>query len=103
MRGRYGHGPMGGGLLKKDRAKRDPRALIQLYMPAETPVPTPTVGELHGKPQIPLYGRRSHHTWAWENRQIYVSTNGLKLTTSKIDTQIRDVPLGRRWQFNKIG
>lgn len=66
LRGRYGRGTEGGGLLKSRQALQTPNGLFPLFMPAEIYAPdkeqtTPT------QPQI---DRRHHYVWAFEPRRI---------------------------------
>jgi hypothetical protein len=69
LRGRYGTGPEVGGLAKSPGALRSPIAQMALFMPRTTPSPTdpnaPTEVE-----QVPLFERRHHYWWAWEDRRL---------------------------------
>lgn len=67
MRGRYGRGPEGWGLLKSAWATRSPQAYFSLYMPRETPQPTDPFQS--GRPS-PDYERRHHYTWNFEPRSV---------------------------------
>jgi len=68
MRGRYGRGPEGAGLLKSEQALRSPQALFGLYMPVTTPTPTDP-SDRSARP-IPEVDRRHHYIWLYEYRQI---------------------------------
>ncbi len=81
MRGRYGSGPDGWGLLKGVAALESEAAMFPLYMPVETPKPTdPMVA--NGYP-APEYDRRHHYTWGWEDRRIYTTRNVVRKTEAK--------------------
>lgn len=70
MRGRYGLGPEGHGLLKAEAAERNPAARVPLFMPKTRPVPTDPM-----KPSraVPVFDRRHHYTWAWQDRQFQMN------------------------------
>ena len=70
MRGRYGQGPEGNGMLKSMQALTDPVALFSLYMPVETPKPTDPFDT--SQYSIPEIDRRHHHIWQFEYRRINV-------------------------------
>lgn len=72
MRGRYGAGPELGGLAKSAVALQHPQALVWLFMPAETPAPTPLAASAGGtnRMPVPAVDRRHHYTWAWEDRRL---------------------------------
>lgn len=70
LRGRYGAGPDGGGLLKSQLAMQSPEAQFALYMPAQTPKPTDPSQESKSHGQVPQFDRRHHYIWALENRRI---------------------------------
>ena len=73
LRGRYGRGPEGWGLLKSAWAVKSPQAYFSLYMPRETPQPTDPFQA--GRPS-PDYERRHHYTWSFEPRGIdFVQTD----------------------------
>jgi len=66
MRGRYGEGPMGAGLLKSPMALASPMAQFPLYMPMTNPKPVdPTTGY-----SVPKFDRRHHYIWTYEYRNI---------------------------------
>ena len=68
LRGRYGKGPDGAGLLKSPLALRSPRAQFGLFMPRETPVPSdPLDASSYPVPEIE---RRHHYIWMFEYRKI---------------------------------
>ena len=67
MRGRYGLGPDGFGLLKSVAALNSPLAQFPLYMPAKTPTPTdPTISGY----SVPKFDRRHHYIWMYEYRVL---------------------------------
>ena len=80
LRGRYGKGPMGGGLLKVPAAKGNPAILVQLMMPLnlDSGVSAHSADSQrgHANSQQENSGpvdRKHHYTWRWENRGIGVS------------------------------
>ena len=76
MRGRYGEGPMGAGLLKSPMALASPMAQFPLYMPMSNPKPVdPTMGY-----SVPKFDRRHHYIWMYEYRNI-ISTEYDKTKT----------------------
>ena len=66
LRGRYGRGTHGGGLLKDAAVLSNPLAQLTLLMPHKPPRPTPPA-DRNGR-STPDCDRRHHYTWAWENR-----------------------------------
>lgn len=68
MRGRYGQGPEGNGMLKSPLALTNPVALFALYMPTETPKPTDPYD--NSQSQLPEIDRRHHYIWQFEYRRI---------------------------------
>jgi hypothetical protein len=71
LRGRYGRGSEGGGLFKNKQVIKYPQLRLGLFMPTETPKPTPTV-LAPGRESVPLVDRRHHYVWAWENQGVEV-------------------------------
>ena len=71
MRGRYGKGPEGHGLLKDPAAVRSPEAMFGLYMPLETPQPTDP--QLTSSDRVPEIDRRHHYIWMYQYQTIQVS------------------------------
>ena len=69
MRGRYGEGPDGMGLLKSVAAVKSPLARFPLYMPERPPRPTDPASPSAG-PQTPRFDRRHHYIWMYEYRQF---------------------------------
>ena len=69
MRGRYGQGPDGMGLLKSVHALRSPAAQFPLYMPIKPPTPTASSESSYGY-SIPKFDRRHHYIWMYEYRTI---------------------------------
>jgi hypothetical protein len=68
LRGRYGKGTDGFGLLKSQMALHSEEAQFALYMPTETPKPTdPSYSSRY---QVPQVDRRHNYVWAWEYRQV---------------------------------
>jgi hypothetical protein len=72
MRGRYGTGTDGYGLLKPVLATVSDEAAFGLYMPVEPPLPTdPMVAQPTGtNSYIPQVDRRHHYIWMYEYRQF---------------------------------
>lgn len=69
MRGRYGQGPDGMGLLKSANVLKTVEAQFPLYMPTSTP--EPTAPEMSNYSQaIPKYDRRHHYIWMYEYRRM---------------------------------
>ena len=68
MRGRYGLGPEGQGLLKSELALWSPEAQLGIYLPSEPPHPT-VPGDTDAEP-VPRFQRRHHFVWLCEYRQI---------------------------------
>lgn len=80
LRGRYGAGAYGFGLLKDIRAMTSPEVLFALYMPQEMPIPTaPNESSL----PIPEVDRRHHYVWMYEYRRAF-RTEGSKSTERTI-------------------
>ena len=68
LRGRFGSGPLGGGLLKDPRAKGTESILHQLDMPLEYPDLSKYESDAD---RLPMFCERRHHLqWQWENRGI---------------------------------
>lgn len=67
LRGRYGEGPEGFGLLKSAAALNSPMARFPLYMPAKPPKPTAPGS---GSQATPRFDRRHHYIWMYEYRQF---------------------------------
>jgi len=66
MRGRYGLGTSGGGLMKDAAALTSSDAMFGLLMPINQPVPTaPSAND-----PMPLVDRRHHYLWQFETRQF---------------------------------
>lgn len=77
MRGRYGEGPEGMGLLKSKAALASPMAQFPLFMPIRPPSPTdPTLGT-----SVPRYDRRHQYIWMFEYRTIQTSVATRTRTT----------------------
>jgi hypothetical protein len=72
LRGRYGSGPDGYGLLKHRAALASPQSQFALYMPAETPRP---IHPLVQGQAVPLVDRRHHYLWQFETRDVVVNTS----------------------------
>ena len=69
MRGRYGQGPDGMGLLKSVHALRSAAAQFPLYMPTKPPTPSSPSASSYGY-SIPKFDRRHHYIWMYEYRTI---------------------------------
>ncbi|HAY81885.1 MAG TPA: hypothetical protein DCY79_18945 [Planctomycetaceae bacterium] len=67
LRGRYGQGPDGRGLLKRADFMRSAKSQFGLYMPAKTPQPTDPTSTAGPIPEI---YRRHHYIWQYEYRRI---------------------------------
>lgn len=80
LRGRYGQGPEGNGMLKSSLALTHPAALFALYMPTETPHPTDPYDT--SQYPIPEIDRRHHQIWQFEYRRIAEQN----LVTEKTDS-----------------
>lgn len=81
LRGRYGQGPEGNGMLKSPLALTHPAALFALYMPTETPHPTDPY-DLSQYP-VPEIDRRHHHIWQFEYRRIGEQNSVTESTDTK--------------------
>lgn len=77
MRGRYGLGPEVGGLAKSRAALRSAAGQFALSMPETTPQPQDPawLTEVEG---VPKFERRHHYLWAWEDRRLYLTSDGMK-------------------------
>jgi hypothetical protein len=77
MRGRYGQGPEVGGLAKSRAALRSASGQFALSMPETTPQPKypAWLTEAEG---VPKFERRHHYLWAWEDRRLYLTGDGMK-------------------------
>ncbi|MGI9518052.1 MAG: hypothetical protein ACR2NP_13445 [Pirellulaceae bacterium] len=73
IRGRYGMGTDGYGLLKSPAALTSEEDRFALFMPETTPQPTDP--RETSRYQIPEVDRRHNYIWAWEYRQVQMSTN----------------------------
>ena len=82
MRGRYGRGPDGGGLLKSTEAIRTPAGLFGLLMPVETPKVTDP--EMTSMSSIPEFRRRHHYHWMFETRRIQTVGLGRKVEKTRV-------------------
>lgn len=69
LRGRYGQGPEGLGLLKSRAALTSAMAQFPLFMPVRPPVPTDPAMARHA---IPSIDRRHHYIWMYEPRRLFV-------------------------------
>lgn len=69
MRGRYGVGTAGNGLLKDQGALQSPDVMFGLFMPINPPVPNAP-----GSAQpVPLVDRRHHYLWQFETQKVVSS------------------------------
>lgn len=66
VRGRYGMGTAGNGLLKSPAALKSPEAMFGLLMPIHTPIPTAP----SERNPVPFVDRRHHYLWQFETRQV---------------------------------
>lgn len=69
LRGRYGTTTPSDGWLKPVAAARTTRDVDPLYLPAGDLEPTDPFLPL--SQTLPVYDRRHHFTWVWENRSFY--------------------------------
>lgn len=79
MRGRYGMGANGFGLLKSPLALKNPNRMFGLHMPVSTPVPT----EPGVTPSIPEVDRRHHYGWMFEYRKLFRTRATSKSSNSR--------------------
>jgi hypothetical protein len=83
LRGRYGLGTAGGGLMKDAVALRSPDAMFGLMMPITLPKPTaPTARE-----PVPLVDRRHHYLWQFETRRFTTGGSQSSTTTKEFVNQ----------------
>ena len=87
LRGRYGQGPEGMGLLKSQAALTSPLAQFPLFMPIRPPVPTDPTSSAQA---IPKFDRRHHYIWMYEYRRLNLEQS---TSTSVID---RDINVSQR-------
>jgi len=78
LRGRYGVGTYGGGLMKDSAALNSPDVMFGLMMPVNLPIPTAP----NAKDPVPLVDRRHHYLWQFETRQL-VSAGSQTSTSTK--------------------
>jgi hypothetical protein len=71
IRGRYGRGPEGFGLLKSELALASPAAQLALFMPPELPQPNDSAS---AEISVPQFDRRHHYIWLFEYRQVMHAT-----------------------------
>lgn len=84
MRGRYGEGPDGMGLLKHAASLSSPMAQFPLYMPMKPPTPIdPTVTGY----SIPKFDRRHHYIWMYEYRSLVTNESENRYTTKSGDPE----------------
>jgi hypothetical protein len=77
VRGRYGMGTAGNGLLKSPVALKSPDLMFGLLMPIQTPIPTAP----NARDPVPFVDRRHHYLWQFETRQVASAYSNT--TTSK--------------------
>lgn len=80
LRGRYGAGPEVWGLAKSESALLSHEGLFPLFMPEVPPTPTPFGASLMSAAQVPVFERRHHYWWAWEDRGVTTETFGYTTT-----------------------
>ena len=93
LRGRYGQGPDGHGLLKSLKALQTPQGQFGLYMPAETPQPTDPMQSQ----SIPEVDRRHHYIWMYEYRRITPQFAANNVSQSKSNTKVLETIKLRRF------
>ena len=69
MRGRYGAGDAGRGMLKSPQAMKTPQGRFALFMPKEPPKATDPLG---GDTRSPNFERRHHYHWCFEDREVEI-------------------------------
>ena len=72
LRGRYGAGTDGHGLLKGASAQHSREASFALFMPKETPKPS---DPLTSNNPVPQFERRHHYHWCFEEREIQFTSS----------------------------
>ena len=87
MRGRYGVGPEGQGLLKSELALWSPEAQFGIYLPSQPPHPT-VPGESDAE-SIPKFQRRHHWIWLYEYRQVPLSGKSAESGSLDSNAQVR--------------
>ena len=80
LRGRYGRGPEGFGMLKPRSALTHHQSMFSLSMPAEMPTPSPP----GTAPAVPEIDRRHHYAWMFEYRRL------LLRASSRVKTRTKD-------------
>lgn len=93
LRGRYGQGPDGHGLLKSVQALQTPRGQFGLYMPVETPQPTDPMQSQ----SIPQVDRRHHYIWRYEYRRITPQFANQSASLSKVNSKVLETIKLRRF------
>lgn len=89
VRGRYGVGTAGRGLLKDRAVLQSPDAMFGLLMPINPPTPNPP-----GPDQpVPLVDRRHHYLWQFETQQVLSSSHSSSRTRtdSKGELQVASI------------
>jgi len=87
LRGRYGAGPHGFGLIKDQTAMVSGERLFGLYMP--TAMPTPTSPYDDGYP-IPAIDRRHHYIWMFEYRRLIRRTFSSERSNTNSTNEVTD-------------
>lgn len=91
LRGRYGRGPEGFGLLKSELALASPQLQMALFMPPETPTPKDSSSQ---EESVPQFDRRHHYIWMFEYRKVTQSTQQRATTTGETVAHNRpDIPV----------
>jgi len=110
LRGRYGRGPDGAGLLKSPLALKNSEALFGVLMPKRFPTPSEQssdvlenaeagyVANIHGDGSydrvVPDYERRHHHIWTFEYRRLLTDSSVRTIkgrTSERVITQRTDL------------
>lgn len=81
LRGRYGMGPEVFGLAKSREAMVSPAAQFGLYMPTSFSKPTDPMAVKDSRQAIPVFDRRHHYWWAWEDRKVMRESNSFTEST----------------------
>lgn len=95
VRGRYGIGTEMWGLAKSAAAMHSFEAQMALYMPTEPPTPTdPTTVDSYSD-YVPMYDRRHHYWWAWEDRTV--SRGGFSRATKNQTSEKFEIATTQFW------
>lgn len=93
LRGRYGAGTDGYGLLKPVSAIDSDQAAFGLFMPVDPPIPSDPLAlnsdNSYQPPiQIPTVDRRHHYIWMYEYRQFFTQTQFINRKSTTTDKSV---------------